>query len=297
MNYVITGSIGHISKPVIKKLKEGGHTVTVITSSQDRVKEILNLGAKAIVGSVEDSVFVSSAFGGADAVYLMIPPKWTLSGSWLDYQKMVADNYINAIKSNRVKHVVLLSSVGAHLRKGTGPVDGLGYAEEKLQELKDVNVKILRPSYFFYNLFGMAGMIKQMNIMGSNFGGSQEKLVLVHTDDISDVVSEELLSLKFSGYSVRYISSDERHPKEIADIISAAVGKPGTPWVEFTDEQALGGMLQNNLPQAIAEGYVELGRSLRSGKMQEDYWKNKPAKLGKVKLEDFAKEFVAVYNS
>jgi hypothetical protein len=31
--------------------------------------------------------------------------------------------------------------------------------------------------------------------------------------------------------------------------------------------------------------------------MQEDYWKNKPAKLGKVKLEDFAKEFVAVYNS
>jgi hypothetical protein len=133
--------------------------------------------------------------------------------------------------------------------------------------------------------------------VGSNFGGGQEKLVLVHTDDISDVVSEELLGLKFSGYSIRYIASDERLPKEIADVLSAAVGKPSTPWVEFTDEQALGGMLQNNLPQTIAEGYVELGRSLRSGKMQEDYWKNKPAKLGKVKLEDFAKEFVAVYNS
>ncbi len=297
MNYVITGSIGHISKPVIKKLREAGHTVTVITSNQDRVKEILGLGAKAIVGSVEDSVFVSQTFANADAVYLMIPPKWTLSGGWLDYQKIVADNYINAIKSNRTKHVILLSSVGAHLRKGVGPVDGLGYAEEKLRELKDVNVKILRPSYFFYNLFGMAGMVKQMNIMGSNFGGSQEKLVLVHTDDISDVVSEELLNLKFSGYSIRYIASDERHPKEIADILSAAVGKPGTPWVEFTDEQALGGMLQNNLPQTIAEGYVELGRSLRSGKMQEDYWRNKPAKLGNVKLEDFAKEFVAMYNS
>jgi hypothetical protein len=31
--------------------------------------------------------------------------------------------------------------------------------------------------------------------------------------------------------------------------------------------------------------------------MQEDYWKNKPSTLGKVKLEDFAKEFIAVYNS
>jgi len=118
MNYVITGSVGHISKPVIKKLKEGGHTVTVITSSQDRVKEILNLGAKPLVGSVEDSVFVSSAFRGADAVYLMIPPKWALSGGWLDYQKIVADNYVDAIKSNGIKHVVLLSSIGAHLRKG-----------------------------------------------------------------------------------------------------------------------------------------------------------------------------------
>ncbi len=297
MNYVITGSIGHISKPVIKKLKEGEHTVTVITSNQDRVEEILQLGAKPLVGSVEDSVFVSSAFRIADAVYLMIPPKWALSGGWLDYQKIVADNYVNAIKSNGIKHVVLLSSIGAHLHKGAGPVDGLGYAEEKLHELKDVNVKILRPSYFFYNLFSMAGMIKQMNIMGSNFGGGQEKLVLVHTDDISDVVSEELLGLKFSGYSIRYIASDERHPKEIAELLSAAVGKPGTPWVEFTDEQALGGMLQNNLPQTIAEGYVELGCSLRSGKMQEDYWKNKPSTLGKVKLEDFAKEFIAVYNS
>jgi hypothetical protein len=56
-------------------------------------------------------------------------------------------------------------------------------------------------------------------------------------------------------------------------------------------------MLQNNLPQTIAEGYVELGSSLRSGKMQEDYWKNKPSTLGKVKLEDFTKEFLAVYNS
>jgi hypothetical protein len=38
-----------------------------------------------------------------------------------------------------------------------------------------------------------------------------------------------------------------------------------------------------------------LGASLRSGKTQEDYWKNKPV-LGRVKLEDFAKEFVGAYN-
>ena len=50
MNYVITGSIGHISKPIVKKLKEAGHHVTVITSNSDRVKEIESLGATAFVG-------------------------------------------------------------------------------------------------------------------------------------------------------------------------------------------------------------------------------------------------------
>lgn len=296
MKYIITGSIGNISKPVVKKLKKAGHEVVVITSNKDRVKQIEELGANAAVGSVEDAAFIFQTFSGADAVYLMIPPNWALTVEWLEYQKKVADNYIDAIKKCGLKNVVLLSSIGAHLRKGTGPIDGLGYLEEKLLQLKDVNVNMLRPSYFFYNLNSMIGMIKHMNIMGSNFGGSEEKLVMVHTDDIAEVVAHELLGLSFKGHTVRYIASDERHPKEIAEVLSKAVGKPGTPWIEFTDDQALQGMLQNKLPQTIANGYVELGASLRTGKMQEDYWKNKP-ELGKIKLEDFVKEFVVAYNA
>ncbi len=296
MNYIITGSIGNISKPVVQKLKQAGHGVTVITSNADRVKEIESLGAKAARGSVEDGAFLTKAFSGADAAYLMIPPNWKLKGGWLDYQKKVTHYYIDALKANHIRSVVLLSSVGAHLRKGTGPVDGLGYAEEKLSELKDVNVLMLRPSYFFYNLMGMVPMIKNMNIMGANFGSGEEKLVLTDTGDIADVVAEALISLKFKGHTVRYIASDERSTKEVAEILSKAVGKPGTPWIEFKDADALKGMLGNGLPQTIAEGYVDLGISMREGKMQGDYWKNRPV-LGKVKLEEFAKQFAHVYNS
>jgi len=31
--------------------------------------------------------------------------------------------------------------------------------------------------------------------------------------------------------------------------------------------------------------------------MAADYWKNRPATLSKTKLEDFAKQFAAVYNN
>jgi uncharacterized protein YbjT (DUF2867 family) len=296
MNYVITGSLGHISKPIVEKLKSAGHSVSVITSKSDKVKEIEALGAKAFVGSVEDAGFVSKTFAGADAVYLMIPPNFSVQGSLLEYQKKVALNYSNAIKANGVKYAVLLSSVGAHLGKGCGPVDGVSFAEWHLSQIKNLNLKILRPSYFFYNLFGQIAMIKNMNIAGANFGGTDEKLILVHASEIAEVAAAELSKLKFKGKSIQYIASDERHPKEIAEVLGKAVGKPNVTWVEFKDEDALNGMRQAGLPATIAQGYVEMGAALRAGKMQQDYWKNKP-KLGKKKLEDFAKEFAAAYNA
>ncbi len=296
MNYIITGSLGHISKPIVQKLIAAGHRVTVITSTADRARDIEALGAVAAVGSVDDGAFVKQAFAGAQAAYLMIPPNWTLTGGWLEYQQKVTHVYIDAIRSAKVTHVLLLSSVGAHLRQGAGPVDGLGYAEEKLAELSDLHVKIVRPSYFYYNLFGMIPLIKNMNIMGANFGSTDEKLVLTDTADIAEVAGRHLLALDFQGYSVEYIGSDERHPQEIARVLSEAIGKPGIPWVPFTDEQSLAGMRQAGLAETIAQGYTQLGAALRNGTMQESYWKNRPV-LGKVKLEDFAKQFAAAYRA
>jgi hypothetical protein len=55
-------------------------------------------------------------------------------------------------------------------------------------------------------------------------------------------------------------------------------------------------MLQAGLPQQFAEGYVEMGKALRSGEMESDYWKNKPAQLGIVKLEEFAITFQGAYS-
>jgi uncharacterized protein YbjT (DUF2867 family) len=294
MKYVITGSLGHISKPVAERLAKDGHQVTVITSNSGRKIDIEAQGATAAVGSVEDAAFISSTFSGADAVYLMIPPDWGVN-NWLEYQQKVADNYAAAIADNNIKHVVQLSSIGAHMRKGAGPVDGLGYLEEQLLKLPAVNVKMLRPSFFYYNLFSMIPLIKGMGIMGANYGGTEEKLVLVHTNDIADAVYAALSGINFTGHSVEYIASDERSTDEIATVLSAAIGKPGIPWVTFTDEQSLQGMLQAGLSNTIAEGYTTMGAAIRTGNMQEDYWKHRPASFGKINLEAFAAEFASAY--
>lgn len=295
MKYVVTGGAGHITKPLAEKLLAAGLEVTVIGRDAAKLQSLVEKGAKAAVGSVEDPSFLTNAFAGADAVYLMIPPNFAVT-DWLGYQKKVADYFVQAVKVNQIKKVVVLSSVGAHMRKGAGPVDGLAYLEQQLEAAGTDN-KFLRPSYFYYNLFSQIPLIKGMGIMGANMGSADTKLVLTHTDEIADAAAEELLNLSFTGSSVRYIASDERSTVEIATVLGKAIGKDNLQWIPFSDEQMKAGLLQAGLAEVFAQGYTEMGVALRSGEMEADYWNNRPAKLGNIKLEDFAKEFAAVYNA
>lgn len=295
MKYVITGGAGNISKPLTEKLLSAGHEVTVIARNADHLKPLTDKGAKAAIGSVDDVLFLKNVFAGADAVYTMVPPKYD-AGDMKAYIGSVGKNYAEALKANKIKYVVNLSSVGAHLPDGVGPVSGLYRVEQALNELKDTNIKHLRPVYFYANFLGNVGMIKNMNIIGGNFGGADFKMLLTDPGDIAEVAFEELSNLNFTGHSVRYIASDERSTDDIAKILGTAIGKPQLPWVTFSDEQAYGGMMQMALPDNLAKNYTEMGHALHSGAMFEDYWKHRPSTLGKTKLEDFAKTFAFVYN-
>src|SRR6188768_4349746 len=199
--------------------------------------------------------------------------------------------------TNDIKYVVNLSSIGAHLPEGCGPVVGLYRGEQLLNELKNTNIKHLRPAYFFANFLGNVGMVKNMNIIGGNFGGDNFKMVLADTNDVAEVAFEELSNLNFKGHTVRYIASDERSTSDIARTIGVAIGKPELPWITISDEQAFGGMTQMGFPENAAKNFAEMGHAMQSGIMFEDYWNHHPDKLGKTKLEDFAKTFATVYNS
>jgi uncharacterized protein YbjT (DUF2867 family) len=295
MKYAITGSTGQISKPIIKALVSAGHEVTVITSKHDRAMQIESLGAKAAVGSIEDTAFLTKAFSGAHAVYTMVPPVQTVQ-NWKEYIGRIGENYAAAVSANKIKYVVNLSSIGAHLADGAGPVSGLHRAEEALNSLADTNIIHLRPAYFYTNLFNMIGLVKNMGIVGNNFSMQDKTFPIVHPSDIAAVAIDELLTLNFSGHRFQYIASDEVSTNDIAAAIGAAIDKPDLKWVEFTDDQATQGAVQAGLPKELAENYTEMGHALKTGKMAEDYWKHRPAILGKVKLADFAAVFATAYH-
>lgn len=295
MKYVITGSLGNISKPLTQKLIAAGHQVTVISSKADKIAEIEAIGAKAAIGSVEDVAFLTSTFTGADAIYAMVPPKWDAT-DWKKHIAQIGQNYARAIKASGVKKVVTLSSVGAHLPEGCGPVSGIFYVEKALNELTGVDVKHLRPGFFYGNFYGNISMIKHAGIIGANYG-TNTKLVLSSTNDIATAAAEELLSLSFSGKSIRYLASEELSTNQIAEILGTAIGKPELPWIDFKDEDTEGGMIGAGLPAEVAKNYTEMGKAMREGKMAEDFHKNRPDTFGTTKLTDFAKEFAFAFNA
>jgi uncharacterized protein YbjT (DUF2867 family) len=296
MKYVITGAAGNISKPLAEKLLKAGHDITVISRSAENIRSLTDQGAKAAIGSVDDVEFLKKTFSGADAVYTMVPPRYD-APDMKAHIASIGKKYAEALKATNVKYVVNLSSVGAHLPDGVGPVSGLYKVEQALNELTNTNIKHLRPVWFFTNLFANIKMIKHMNILGGNFGGDDFKMLMVHPTDVAEVAFEELSNLNFTGHSVRYIGSDERTTNDIAKVIGSSIDKPELPWIVFNDEQSYQGMMQAGLPENVAKNYTEMGHAMHDGSMFEDYWKHHPGKLGKTKLEDFAKAFAAVYNS
>lgn len=293
MKIIVTGSLGHISRPLVEKLTAAKHDVTVISSNADRKEEIEALGAKASIGSVGDLAFVTETFKGADAVYTMVPPTFSAS-DWKQHIAGIGKIYAQAIAAAGVKNVVNLSSIGAHMPEGCGPVSGLYHVEQAFNALEGVNVKHLRPGFFYYNFFANLGMIKHMGIIGGNYG-EHAKLVIADTGDIADAAAEELLNLSFTGKSVSYVISDEKTTDEVAGILGAAIGKPDLKWVNFSDEDTKAGMLQNGVPEDIARNYTEMGAAMRSGEMAKEFNSIKSAKFGKNRFETFAPAFAEAY--
>ena len=294
MNIVLTGSLGHVGRPLTQELVRQGHAVTVISSTPDKRAAIEALGAAAAIGSVQDADFLTKAFAGAEAVFVMVPPNFGAPDPRAYYQQL-GRNYVRAIQAAGVPRVVHLSSWGAHLDSGTGFILGSHDVEQQLNALPDVAATHLRPGYFYYNLNNYIGLIKSQGIIGTNYGG-EDKLVLVHPTDIAAAAAEELTTPAASGHHVRYVASDERTPNEVARVLGAALGKPDLPWVTFTDEQVRQSLEKRGVPAHIAALSVDLGNSIHSGALGEDYEQHKPAVMGRVKLEEFAREFADTYS-
>ncbi|HEX5555491.1 MAG TPA: NAD(P)H-binding protein [Chitinophagaceae bacterium] len=296
MKITITGSLGHIGKPLTQDLVEKKHEVTVISSQAERQKEIEALGATAAIGRLEDADFLTTVFAGADAVYTMTPPPniFAQNTEVIGAVHRLSNNYMQAIQQAGVRRVVHLSSIGAHMDKDNGILRYAYEIEHILKQLSsEVSITFMRPVGFYYNLLAFIPAIKGLGVITSNYGGD-DKNPWVSTVDIAAAIVDELTTSQPVERKVRYIASDELSCSEVAHTLGTAIGKPDLKWKIIPDEQALSGLITAGINKDTAKGFVEMNASMHSGKLYEDYYLNRPVP-GKVKMADFARDFAKAY--
>lgn len=270
--YVVIGASGNTGHVVATKLLAGGQKVRVVGRNSAHLQPLTSKGAEAFIADVTDASALTKAFHEADSAYVMIPPNIT-SKDPLGYSNRVSDAIAAAVKNSGTKNVVVLSSIGAELPSGTGPVVGIHNLEQKLNQISTVNVLYLRAAYFMENTLPQANAIRQM---GSVVGPVRPdlKLPMVATSDIGTVAADALLHPANLGKSIHGKQTRELHGQrdltynEVATIIGRAIGKPDLKYQQVSDDQFRGALVQMGMSEPVAKLLVEMTQALDAGRMR-----------------------------
>lgn len=263
---VITGATGNTGSVVAETLLSKGQKVRVIGRSAEKLKPLTEKGAEAFVADVLDTAQMTKAFTGARAVYAMIPPLFT-EADYRAWQKQVGDALATAMEKAGVKHAVVLSSVGAHLPEGAGPISGLHHFEKRINQVKGLNALHLRPAYFFENFLMQIGAIQNFGMMGGSMRGDLA-VAMIATRDIGAVAAEELLALKFTGQATReMLGPRDVSLNEAATILGQAIGRPALRYMQLPYDDVAQLLVQMGLSPDGARVINEMYRAFNEGKV------------------------------
>lgn len=287
----ITGATGNIGQALAERLLQSGVKIRAVARNAGRLAPLTAKGAEPCVGDLENTAFLTEAFRGADAVFAMIPPHDNVPDLRAD-QRRIAACLAEALKAASVWRVLALSSAGASLPSGTGPIAGLHEFEAMLKSIPGLSVVALRPTFFMENHLAAIPFINNTGINGSA-ARADVALAMIATRDIAAVAAEYLMAPTFDGYVVRELLGprDYTH-REATAILGAAIGKPDLAYVEFSYEDFRKGLLGAGFSASVADAYVEMYTAFNDGRIQGTMSRN-TSTTTPTTLEEFAREVFA----
>lgn len=258
--YVILGASGNTGSIIANFLLSKGEKVRVVGRDAGRLQRFVRKGAEAFTGDVSDASALTKAFGGARAAYLLLPPITSRED-----QERESDAIAKAVKESGLPYAVYLSSYGAHVPEGTGPVTGLHSSEQKLNIISGLHVLHLRAAYFMENNLAAIGMIRAMGIFGHALLPDL-KLPMIATRDVGDYAAQRLLDLDFSGkQTCELLGERDLSMTEITALIARGIRKPDLRYQQFPYDQMQQALEQMGMSPKKAAVYIEMFNAINTG--------------------------------
>ncbi len=288
---VVTGASGRTGKTVAQALLAKGKKVRVIGRDATRLAALVNLGAEAAVGAIDNVSRLSTFFEGAEAAYLVLPEdlsKPDLRG----HQERISSCYVSAITNARVPFVVNLSSIGGQHSAGTGPIVGLHNQEQKLNQVRGLNVLHLRAAYFMENLFAS---MEPLLATGTLPGGMRGDIPFpwIATKDIGNYAATRLAVCDFAGSSIQELHGQrDISMNEAASIVGAAIGNPNVTYVQVPNSALEGVLLRMGMPEKTARLIIEMWDGANAGLIRPEEQRS-ARNTTPTSLESFVKDVFA----
>jgi len=290
---VVTGASGHIGRHLTGLLLEGHRRVRVVARREEQLRAFVERGAEAFPGDLQDAGFARLAFDGAHAAFTMIPPVMA-DRDLRGVQNRISEAIAFGLGEARVAHVVNLSSWGAEVPYGTGPIGGLHDHEERLDRLDAAHIVHLRAASFMENHLHAIGAILHAGIYPGTLR-TDLPIPMIATRDIAAEAARLLAGLDFEGKSMQsLLGARDYTMQEAAHILGAAIGKPELQYVQIADEQAHQAMTAQGMPAHMADVMLEMYRAFNSGKIRAEE-PRLPDNTTPTTLEEWAPHFADVY--
>jgi uncharacterized protein YbjT (DUF2867 family) len=258
--YVILGASGNTGSIIANFLLLKGENVRAVGRDAGRLQRFVDKGAEAFTADMSDPGALTKALSGARAAYLLLPPMKTREG-----QERESDAIAKAVKESGLRYAVHLSSYGAQVPEGTGPVAGLHSSEEKLNAISGLNVLHLRAGYFMENNLAAIGTIQGIGLFG-NALLPDVKLPMIATHDVGNYAAQRLLHLDFSGKEIRELLGErDLSMTEVTALIGRGIGKPDLEYKQFPYDQVEQVLTQMGVPPKGAASYIEMYKSINAG--------------------------------
>jgi uncharacterized protein YbjT (DUF2867 family) len=262
MKVAIATPTGHVGSKLASHLLGKGAELTLLCRDPKEVQALTAKGAKAETGDLRDGEYLIHATKNTDALFWLSPPDFGAPDIFA-FQTALARNAAGAIRKNSIKHVVNLSSIGAQLQSGTGPVAGLHRVENILNET-GASVTHLRPGYFMENFLFSLDTIKSMGSIFLPVRGSC-RLPMLATQDIARVAADCFTDTSWTGTRVRGIHGPKDMTfDEAAGTLSEVLGRP-VRHVTVTVEQTRDAFLGMGASPDTAAKYAEMYKAMDDG--------------------------------
>ncbi len=278
--YIVSGATGQTGSVVAQTLLEKDLPVRVIVRSEEKGKPWKDLGAEVAVADVQDAESLTKALEGGKVLYLMNPPNEQSENMFVETEKVIKA-FQTAIGNSSLEKLVVLSSIGAHLPSGTGPIVTNHLLEQAFGNL-DISTTFVRAAYFMENWNSVLDTVKSEGILPSFFQPLDKKIPQVSVEDIGRIAAEAMLE-NSEGVQIKKLAGFPYSPNDVAEAFSKVLGKevkavavPEEQWMET---------LKTFSSQRNAEAYYEMMQWVNSGSITFETGNQIE---GKVTIEDYA---------